>query len=119
AIVVDGGDASALSRHDVGGGPPDAARRRRDQRDLALEPHALTPAPLSALHRTLHRPGRSSKGLPLGSAPDMHAPRLALMSPRRGSDPLPGRCSKIRKRIGKGSDPRVGMTPCAISPSAT
>jgi hypothetical protein len=29
------------------------------------------------LHRTLHRPGRSSKGLPLGSAPDMRTPWLA------------------------------------------
>src|SRR6185503_6295516 len=46
AIGIDGSDAPAFPSDDVGGGPPDAARRRRNQGDLALETHDLAPSPL-------------------------------------------------------------------------
>ena len=44
AIGIDGGDAAALAPDDVGGGAADAARRCRDERDLALEPHRAPPS---------------------------------------------------------------------------
>jgi hypothetical protein len=77
AVGVDGGDASALPPDDVDRGATDAARRRRDECDLALEAHDLAPPlavpslVLSALPGTLHRAGRSSKGRLAGCAPDM------------------------------------------------
>jgi len=68
AIDVHGGDASTFRADDVGGRATDPACRRRDECDLALETHDLAPPACRAcaLRCTLHRPGRSSKGLPYG-----------------------------------------------------